>query len=81
VDINELVEKVGGEFVCGRAQVRRGSKYIILGVNSPNGTVMTEAGKAIVDSLNSPKKKTATKKKSASEPVKAKESNGDNKSS
>lgn len=68
MDVYELVEKVNGEIVGGRARVRRGNTYVQLGRVTPEGMVMTEAGRVLVDSLNAPKKnvkKPAASKKPA----------------
>lgn len=62
MDVYELTEKVGGEVVCGRARVRRKDKYIVLGRITPEGMVMTEDGKAMVDALTNPKPETPAEK-------------------
>jgi len=65
MDVYELVEKLGGEIVRGRARVRQGKEYTIIGEITPNGMVFTPAGAALAQEHDSPKpeaKPAATKR-------------------
>jgi hypothetical protein len=55
MDVYELVEKLGGEIVRGRARVRQGKEYIVIGEIAPNGMVFTPAGAALAQEHDSPK--------------------------
>lgn len=48
MDVYELVERVGGEIVRGKARVRQGAEYVVLGYNDGARMVFTEAGAAMV---------------------------------
>ncbi len=56
MDVYELVESAGGEIVRGCARVRVGAEYIVVGRITPEGMVMTNAGKEMVDALQKTKK-------------------------
>lgn len=47
MDVYELVEKLGGEIVRGRARVRMDGEYVILGQLNGDDMVFTEAGRKL----------------------------------
>jgi hypothetical protein len=55
MNVYELVEKLGGEIVRGRARVRQDKEYIVIGEIAPNGMVFTPAGAALAQEHDSPK--------------------------
>lgn len=68
MDVYELVEAVDGEIVNGVARVRSGRDYIILGRVTPEGMVMTEEGKTLVDEQGKPEPKKRAPRKAAKPP-------------
>lgn len=69
MDVYELVEKAGGEIVRGRARVRVGTAYVTVGQITPEGMVMTTAGKDMVDSLKPARKRGGGKKVTEAPPA------------
>lgn len=55
MDVYELVKKVGGEIVRGKARVRQGAVYINLGYNDGTNMVFTKEGSAMAESFSAPK--------------------------
>lgn len=45
MNVYELTEKLGGEIVRGRARVREGAEYIVLGQLNGDNMEFTEAGR------------------------------------
>ncbi len=45
MDVYELVEKLGGEIVRGKARIRQGNDYIVLGFLNGDNMVFTEEGR------------------------------------
>lgn len=55
--LNELVEKVGGEFVRGMARVRQGQTYTVIGKYIDGQMQMTPEGVEMAKALEAPAKK------------------------
>lgn len=67
MDIQALVEKVGGEIVRGRVRVRRGAEYVVLAENV-NGTMqLTPEGAKLAEEVK-PKRRGRPKKEEVSLP-------------
>lgn len=47
--VYELVEKLNGEIVRGRARVRRGDSYVVLGTLVDGEMAFTDAGQRLAD--------------------------------
>lgn len=68
MDIYELVARVGGEIVVGRAKVRQGDHYVIIGKEIDGELQMTAAGVLLAKELagestaQKPRAKRAAKK-------------------
>ena len=45
MNVYELVEKMGGEIVRGRARIRSGSEYVVIGQLNGDTMEFTEAGR------------------------------------
>lgn len=56
MDCYELVEKVGGEIVRGRARVLQGKEYVLLGSLNGDRMEFTEAGRKMAAELDKPKR-------------------------
>lgn len=62
MNVYELVEKLGGEIVRGRARVRQGKEYVILGTLTPDGMVFTQEGAALAEEMRTEKPAPAPKR-------------------
>ena len=69
MDVYQLVDKLGGEIVLGRARIRVGNDYTILGQLNGDEMVFTEAGRKLAaeHSEEKPKKSGKAAKASKSE--------------
>jgi len=56
MDCYELVKQVGGEIVRGRARVRQGREYVILGKLNGDRMEMTEEGRKMAAEYDKPKR-------------------------
>jgi hypothetical protein len=56
MNVYELLEKVGGEIVRGKARVRQGDEYIILGIPNGDDMIFTPEGTAMARELEGAKK-------------------------
>lgn len=58
MDVYELVEKLGGEVVRGKARIRQGREYIVIGTLNGDDMVFTEEGRQLAaGSTVEPKKR------------------------
>ena len=62
MNVYDLIEKLGGEVVRDRARVNHEGKTCLVGRVTPEGMVMTEEGKRLVDKVSAPKPTPAKKK-------------------
>ena len=72
MDVYELIEKIGGEVVRGKARVRQGDDYVIVGTITEDGMIFTKDGaelKAALMEASSPKTTKAKAKAAKAEPV------------
>ena len=56
MDCYELMEKVGGELVRGRARVLQGKEYVLLGELNGDRLEFTEAGRKMAAEIEKPKR-------------------------
>ena len=56
MDCYELVKQVGGEIVRGRARVRQGREYTVLGKLNGDRMEMTEEGRKMAAEYDKPKR-------------------------
>jgi len=55
MNVYELLEKVGGEIVRGKARVRQGDEYVILGIPNGDDMIFTPEGTAMARELEGAK--------------------------
>ena len=67
MDCYELVKKVGGEIVRGKARVRQGREYTVLGKLNGDRMEMTEEGRKMAAEYDKPKRSGARKSKATAQ--------------